>query len=93
MTLETCIKNCTRIASAKTEMTDTIVNNLLELENSDQFPPKQIALMMSFIISSFELIIETYPDKSRLIEFAKRQLTSISPKTKKIAIQFIKNYS
>ena len=91
MTAETCVKNCFIIASVKTELCEMIVNRLLELEGKKYYPEKQMALMMSFIIEGFESIIDIYPKKSKLIEFANRHLTSISPKTRKIAKQFVKN--
>ena len=93
MTAETCVKTCFIIASIKTDLCEMIVNRLLELDGSKYYPEKQMALMMSFIIEGFESIIEIYSKKSKLIEFANRHLTSISPKTRKIANQFVKNYS
>jgi len=92
MTAETCVKNCFIVASVKTELCDMIVNRLLELEGKNYYPEKQMALMMSFVIEGFELIIEIYSEKTKLIKFANRHLTSISPKTRNFASQFVKNY-
>ena len=75
------------------EISEKIINILFNLEKSNYFPKKQRALLMSYIIEGFELLIETYNDKSRLIEFAKRHINSISPKTRKVANHFIKKYA
>ncbi len=93
MTAEFCVKNCAIIASVKEQLLERIINRLLILETDNPFPEKQKAVMMSFIIEGLELIVNRYPNKEKLLEFVKRQISSISPKTKKIAKKFLISYA
>ena len=93
MTTECCIVNSAKVASIKPKLAEKIIYSLLNLENSKKYPEKQKALMMSFIIEGFENLINNFPDINMLLDFAKRHLSSISPKTRKTAKMFVKKYS
>jgi hypothetical protein len=88
-----CVKNCAIIASIKQELLEKIINRLLNLENDNPFPEKQKALMMSDIIEGLELVINIYPNRDLLLSFVKKHVSSISPKTKKAAKEFLLKYS
>ncbi|MFX0069539.1 MAG: hypothetical protein ACFFAO_00395 [Candidatus Hermodarchaeota archaeon] len=88
-----CVRSCAIVASVKQELLEKIVNRLLNLENDNPFPEKQKALMMSDIIKGLELVINIYPNRDILLNFVKKHISSISPKTRKAAKEFINNYS
>ena len=92
MTAEQCVINCVKVASVKSELNEKIIIRLLNLETSSKYTAKQTALMMSHVIEGLELVVNNFPNKSSLIEFVKRQLTSISPKTRKTAKIFLEKY-
>jgi hypothetical protein len=93
MTAELCVKFSSKIASVKPDVRITILEHLFDLEESGPFNEKQRALLMSEIINGFESLYPSYPEKSRMIEFAQRHETSISPKTRKVAKHFLSTYS
>ena len=57
------------------------------------FPPKQKALIKSNVIEVFDEFYDDIEDKEKINVFVKAQLDSISPKTKKLAKQFILKHS
>jgi hypothetical protein len=69
-----------------------VISFLINLEKSKHFPEKQRALMMSTIIEGFDLVIDNFSDKTQLLEFAERHVSSISPKTRKMARKFLSKY-
>jgi len=92
MTAECCVNDVAKVTSIKPELSEKIISHLLNLEHSSRYSDKQKALMMGFIIEGLELVIEKFPDKTSLINFAKRHLISISPKTRKTAKKFLEKY-
>ncbi|MBD3254947.1 MAG: hypothetical protein GF383_07625 [Candidatus Lokiarchaeota archaeon] len=92
MTAEACIKNVIKIASIKPELSETVVDRLLDFENSIKYSEKQKAVIMSFLIEGFHLLYENFPKKDVLFKFVKKHIESISPKTRKVAKNFINKY-
>lgn len=93
MTAEECIKNAMKIASIRPELTDKIISRLIDFENSTKYSDKQKAVMLSQLIERFEWLPENYRRNSLLINFAKKHVNSISPKTRKVAKSFLSKYS
>jgi hypothetical protein len=84
------IKNTPKIIKSKPHLEERITNILLNIDSIHQ--GKQIELVKSAVIESF---YEYYHDSSHhkeIMKFVQKQLTSSSPKTQKIAKQFLLNY-
>ncbi|SCY96288.1 hypothetical protein [Alkaliphilus peptidifermentans] len=89
MTAVYCVKSCGKIMVNKPELMDLIIERLLELYESCRYSEKQQALMMSDIIETFNMIFDKYHNLNLLFDFARKNLNSISPKTRKIAKEFL----
>ena len=84
-TAQCCVNNLGLIAINKPELLGKIVNELLTLEKKSGYPDKQKALFMSDILACFVKIMDIFPNKKIVLNFAERHLNSISPKTRKIS--------
>lgn len=92
MTAEACIKSAMKIASIRPDLAEKIISHLMSFENSTKYSEKQKAVMMSHIIEGIEGLPENYKKNSLLINFAKKQVNSISPKTRKLAKAYLMKY-
>ena len=92
MTAECCLKNSFIIATLKENLLEKIVIILLNLEVKNHYSEKQAALMMGFIIEGLNQIFDKYAEKKSLLDFVRRHLESISPKTRKIARKFLSKH-
>ena len=63
---------------------------MLNIENIH--PGKQIELVKSAIIESFSEFFEKSENKDAIVDFVKKQLNSESPKTRKIAKEFLERF-
>ncbi|OHB57791.1 MAG: hypothetical protein A2173_00230 [Planctomycetes bacterium RBG_13_44_8b] len=77
-----------KIAKAKPKLQTRITNRLLSIDKTHH-DPERIDLVKGSIIESFKEYFEESKNKKKIIEFVKKQLKSKSPKTKKIAKDFI----
>jgi hypothetical protein len=78
------------IASAKPELQAEITNRLLDIDNTVK---KHKDLVKSGAIESFSAYFEESKDQERIMEFVKAQLNCESPKTRKIAKEFLEKWS
>lgn len=88
-----CVQSTAKILVNKEELTLDIVNILLDVDNRCDFPEKQKALLKSDIIHLFHEHYEKINNKEDINIFVENELDSISPKTRKKAIEFIRRYN
>ncbi|HEX3013246.1 MAG TPA: hypothetical protein VHO92_03095, partial [Methanobacterium sp.] len=84
-----CIQNTSKILANKSELKEDILDILLNIDEICNFSMKQKALLKSDVIDVFDKFYEQIGHKERINKFIKVELDSISPKTKKIAREFI----
>jgi hypothetical protein len=84
------VKSSGRIACSKPHLNEKITKILLNIEKIH--PGKQIELVKSAAIESFSDYFEYIENKKAIIDFVKNQTISVSPKTRKIAKDFLKKY-
>ena len=92
MTARHCIQNTAKILANKSELTEDILNILLNIDELCNFSEKQKALLKSDVIYVFDEFYEQMGRKETINKFVKAELSSISPKTKKRAREFISKY-
>jgi len=81
--------NSGKIAKAIPELQTKITNKLLNIDKTNQ---KHKDLIKSGAIQSFSEYFEEAKNKKEIIDFVKNQLDSESPKTRKIAKEFLKKW-
>ena len=64
---------------------------MLEIEKIHQ--GKQIDLIKAYVIEGFNEYFEKSSDKNKILDFVSAQLESKSPKTRKLAKQFLRKWS
>jgi len=79
-----------RIAKAKPALQSKITKRLLEIEKT-HFEPSRQDLIKSYIIEALDQYFEESSDKAEIIAFVKQQANCSSPKTRKLAKEFLKN--
>jgi len=84
------VKSSGKIANSKPNLAEKITKILLSIEKIH--PGKQIELVKSAAIESFSEYFENIENKKVVIDFVKKQTDSKSPKTRKIAKDFLKKY-
>lgn len=83
--------NSGKIAKTKPNLETKITNLLLEIEKIHQ--GKQIDLIKAYVIEGFNEYFEKSSDKNKILDFVSAQLESKSPKTRKVAKQFLRKWS
>jgi hypothetical protein len=78
------------IALAKPGLQAEITNRLLDIDNTVQ---RHKDLVKSGAIEAFDAYFEQSKDQARIIEFVKAQLNCDSPKTRKVAKEFLEKWS
>jgi hypothetical protein len=81
--------NSGRIALAKPALQSAITDRLLNIDNTTQ---KHKDLIKAGAIESFGEYFEESEDKEGIVEFVKKQLNGESPKTRKMAKEFLKKW-
>jgi hypothetical protein len=81
--------NSGRIARAKPKLQAAITDRLLDIDNTTQ---KHKDLIKAGAIDSFGEYFAESNDKERIMEFVRQQLDGESPKTRKIAKEFLKKW-
>ena len=89
MTSRCCIKNSSKILLNKPELMKKIIVYFINLADSCNYPVKQKELLISDIIEVFDAIYDKYDNKAELMSFVRDKTTSVSPKTRKAAKEFI----
>ena len=84
------VKSFGKIVKFKPNLEEKIVNLLLNIEKI--YPGKQIELVKSAVIESFSEFFYKTKNKEKIINFVEKQVNSESPKTRKIAKDFLKKY-
>jgi hypothetical protein len=79
------------IAKAKPGLQSRITKRLLAVEET-HFETTRQDLIKSYIIDSFAQYIEGSKDKTKIIEFVRQQVNASSPKTRKLAKEFLKKW-
>lgn len=82
--------NSGKIASARPDLQARITDKLLSIDNT--YAGKQLDLVKGYIIEAFSVYFAEAENKNRIIEFARNQLNSGSPRTRKQAEQFINKW-
>lgn len=79
-----------KIIKAKPHLEDRITNLLLNIDKADQ---KHKGLLAFGAIETFDKIFQKSENKNKILEFVKKQLGCDSPKTRKIAKEFIQKWA
>jgi hypothetical protein len=80
--------NSGKIAKAKPSLQTQITNRLLNIDKTHK--GKQIELIKAYVIEAFNEYFTESSDKNKMVNFVKAQLKSKSPKTRKVAKDFLK---
>ena len=83
--------NSGKIAQTKPKLQTKITNKLLSIDKTHHTPERR-DLIKSYAIESFSEYFEEAENKDKIIEFVKQQLNCKSPKTRKIAKDFLKKW-
>jgi len=82
--------NSGKIAKVKPNLQTKITNRLLNIDKTHR--GKQIDLIKAYVIEAFNEYFEESSNKNKILGFVKAQLESRSPKTKKLANEFLKKW-
>jgi hypothetical protein len=77
------------IAQNKPELRSSIVDKLVDIDNIHQ--GRQVELIKAYAIQALQEIYTESDDKEKILEFVKANLNSISPKTRQMAADFLRN--
>ena len=91
MTAAHLAANSGKIAKAKPQLRPKITTRLLNIDKTHQ--GKQKELIKGYVIEAFDQYFEEAENQSEMIEFVKKQLNSNSPKTRKIAEEFLERWN
>jgi len=91
MTAAHLAANSGKIAKAKPQLRPKITTRLLNIDKTHQ--GKQKELIKGYVIEAFDQYFEEAENQSEMIEFVKKQLNSDSPKTRKIAEEFLERWN
>ena len=80
-----------KIIKAKPELSDTIINILLNIETTSKC--NQLESQIGYIIDSMDYCYNKINLKNEMMEFIKKQLSSRSPKTRIKAKKFLEKYN
>ena len=83
-------KNSWKIVNAKPQLETRITNKLLSIDGTHHALGRK-DLVKAGAIEAFSQYFEGAKDKDKITEFVKQQLTSGSPKTRKIAKEFLQS--
>ena len=80
-----------KIARAKPELQTRITDKLLSIDEMHHHPERR-DLIKAGALESFDEYYEEAVDKKKILEFVKKQLECKSPKTRKIAKEFLEKW-
>lgn len=83
--------NSSKIALNKPELQERIIGILLNIDEIHQ--GKQTEMIKAYVVEALQETYSEIEDKERVLDFVKAQLESKSPKTRKIAAEFLDKYS
>ena len=90
MTASHVALNSSKIALNKPELQERIIDTLLDIDEIHQ--GKQTEMIKAYVIEALQEMYSEIEDKERVLEFVKAQLGSKSPKTRKVAAGFLKEF-
>ena len=82
--------NSGKIAKAKPNLQTKITDKLLNIDKTHR--GKQTDLMKAYAIEAFNEYFEEASDREKILDFVKAQLEGKSPKTRKVAKEFLKRW-
>ena len=77
-----------KIVNAKPHLESKITNKLLKVDSTSK--SRYLDLMKSYVIQAFDGYFDKIKNKKKIIKFVENQLNSTSPKTRKLAKEFLK---
>ena len=77
-----------KVVNAKPYLETKITNRLLNVDKTSKC--RYLDLMKSYVILAFDEYFDKVKNRKKILEFVKCQLNSSSPKTKKVAKEFLK---
>jgi hypothetical protein len=92
MTGQCCIQNSVKIFRHKPELRERIIALLLDVDHLCTYTEKQKAVLRADILDVFDEVYEQVRDKIGVNAFIKDSISSISPKTRRRAKEFVKKY-
>ena len=78
-----------RIVRARPELESRITAKLLAIDGTHHHPDRR-DLIKGYAIESFDEYYQQAEDKKSILDFVRRQLNSSSPKTRKLAAEFLR---
>jgi hypothetical protein len=78
-----------RIVRARPELESRITAKLLAIDGTHHHPDRR-DLIKGYAIESFDEYYEQAGDKEEILDFVRRQLTGSSPRTRKLAAEFLR---
>ncbi|RQD74472.1 MAG: hypothetical protein D5R97_07800 [Candidatus Syntrophonatronum acetioxidans] len=92
MTAQCCIKNLKKIIKQKGHLEEDILEALLDIDSLCSYPHKQKELLKGDILEVFDQVYQGCKRKSEIKVLLKKALSSVSPKTRKRAMDFVEKY-
>jgi len=80
--------NSGKIVKAKPELRSRITEKLLDIDSTHHQPERR-DLIKSYIIQAFDEFLEESEEREEIVEFVRQQLDARSPKTRKVAKEFL----
>ena len=80
------IRNAGKMAGARPRLKRMITDRLLDVENLHH---KQVELIKSDVIEAFDSYFDIIDEPKTIVDFVQRQLSSESPRTRKLAKSFL----
>ncbi len=84
-------RNAGKIMKSKNKLQNKIIKILLEIDQTDR-DPERIDLIKADIIQSFDQIYDECKEKKKILTFVEKQCDCKSPKTRKVAEEFLQKY-
>ena len=84
-------RNAGRIMKNKPHLQKRIIQILLAVDQTKR-DPERIDLLKADVIQSFEEIFDTSKQKKKILAFVEKQVDCASPKTQKVAKEFLSKY-
>jgi DNA-binding protein YbaB len=85
-------KNVGKIVRVHPHLEEEITHRLLSIDETHHDPERK-ALIKGYIIEAFNDYFEISKDKQKIMEFVREQIESESPKTRKIAKEFLRRWN
>ncbi|SKC90119.1 hypothetical protein [Maledivibacter halophilus] len=92
MTAQCCIRNLVKIIKERIDLREIIVETLLNIDKKSSYPRKQKELLKYGVLEILDLVYDESNKRDAINTFIERSATSISPKTKKKAIELKRKY-